>query len=121
MVRKHLASDIIPIGDQKLPSHADYAVTLHAIERDLKAITEKVESLRYTLLAKDNGPNDLFTILSGNTCQFLTVQELSRILKVDRRTVYGLRNQGLPSHRVGKELRFDPLEVAGWLKTRHQA
>ncbi|MBI3757305.1 MAG: helix-turn-helix domain-containing protein [Deltaproteobacteria bacterium] len=48
------------------------------------------------------------------------MDELAGIFKVDRRTVYGLRSQGLPSRRVGKELRFDPLEVAAWLKKRQR-
>lgn len=98
----------------------DAVVALHVIERDLKMITERVGALRYAFLAQDTGPTDLFALLSRNACQFLTVQELATILKVDRRTVYGLRSQGLPSHKVGKELRFDPLEVASWLKKRSQ-
>ena len=98
----------------------DYAVTLYTIEREIKAVLEKVEGLKFAVLARDNGPEDLFGALAHNLQQFLTVDELAGIFKVDRRTVYGLRSQGLPSRRVGKELRFDPLEVAAWLKKRQR-
>ena len=98
----------------------DYAVTLYSIEREIKAVLEKVEVLKFAILARDKGPEDLFAALAHNQQQFLTVEELARIFQVDRRTVYGLRSQGLPSRRVGKELRFDPLEVAAWLKKRQR-
>ena len=120
MKRKQSTAEIIPIGRQPTSPYPDFPVALHAIEQDLKAITEKVESLRYALLSQDKGPKDVFTLLSSGSHQFSTVQELATTLKVDRRTIYGLRNQGLPSHRVGRELRFDPLEVAGWLKKRQE-
>lgn len=100
---------------------AEYAAALHSAERDLKVIQEKLEALRYSLIAQDNGPTDLFTLLGGNACHFLSVEELAQILKVDSRTIYGLRSKGLTAHRVGKELRFDPLEVADWLRKQRQA
>lgn len=102
------------------PSSKEYAVVLHTIEQDLKALTEKVEAMRYALLRQASDPHDLFAVLAAQSPQFLRVEELGEVLQVDRRTVYGLRRQGLPSHRVGKELRFDPLEVAAWLKQRQQ-
>jgi excisionase family DNA binding protein len=101
--------------------HEDYAVTLYSIERELKAVLEKVEGLKYSILSRDTGPEDLFASLAHDVKQFFTVDELAGIFKVDRRTVYGLRSQGLPSRRVGKELRFDPLEVAAWLKKKQRA
>ncbi len=98
----------------------DYAVTLYSIERELKAVLEKVEGLKFAILSRDKGPEDLFASLAHDVKQFFTVDELAGIFKVDRRTVYGLRSQGLPSRRVGKELRFDPLEVAAWLKKKQR-
>jgi len=90
-------------------SSTEYAVVLHAIEQDLKTLAEKVEALRYAILSRASDPHDLFAVLAAQSPQFLRVEELAEVLQVDRRTVYGLRRQGLPSHRVGKELRFDPL------------
>ena len=100
-------------------SPADYAVALHAIERELKAVLENVEALRYTILTQD-GPKNLFALLAQNSNEFLTVEEMARLLKVRDRVIYGLPKQGLPVHKVGKELRFDPLEVAAWLKKRQK-
>lgn len=110
------AKDLPAVSDP-----AGYAVELHSIERDLKAMQEKLEALRYSLFTRDNGSTDLLALLAGNTHRFLTVEELAEILKVGRRTIYGMRSKGLPSHRVGKELRFDPLEIADWLKKRQRA
>lgn len=104
-------------------SLADHAVALNAIEQEIKAVLEKVETLRFAILTQDNSPKDLFTLLANSDnsdSKFLTVRKLSEVLGVDRRTVYGLRSQGLPSHRIGRELRFDPLEVSDWLKKREQ-
>lgn len=109
--------------DKDLPAAsglAECAVELHSIESDLKALQERLEALRYALLTQDNGATDLFALLAGNARRFLTVEELAEVLQVDRRTIYGLRSKGLPFHRVGKELRFDPLEVAEWLKKRQR-
>jgi excisionase family DNA binding protein len=95
-------------------------VALHAIERKLKDITEEVQALRYSLLAQDNAPKDTFALLAQDSNQFLTVEEMARLLNVKDRIIYGLPKQGLPAHKVGKELRFDPLEVAEWLKKRQK-
>lgn len=106
--------------DSFIPSGlAEYAAALHSIERELRAVQEKMESLRYALLSQNSGPTDLFALLAENARQFLTVEELAEALKVDRRTIYGLRGKGLPFYKVGKELRFDPLRVAEWLKKKH--
>lgn len=113
----------LPPKARELPAAsglAECAVELHSIEQGLKALQEKVEALRYALLTQDHGATDLFALLAGNVRRFLTVEELAEVLQVDRRTVYGLRSKGLPFHRVGKELRFDPLEVADWLKKRQR-
>ncbi len=106
-----------------MPSYADieaYALALQAVENDLKALAEKVEALRYTILTQNHVPPDLFALLAHHGCQFLTAEELAALFKVDRRTIYSLRGRGLPPFRVGKELRFDPLAVAEWLKNRQR-
>lgn len=125
---KHKGPQIIkaalPAKDKDLPAAsgpAEYAVELQSIESDLKALQERLEALRYALLTQDHEATDLFALLAGNSRQFLTVEELAGVLQVDRRTVYGMRSKGLPFHRVGKELRFDPLEVADWLKKKQRA
>ena len=125
MKRNLAQGETIPLQTDSgvLPTYSgpvDYAVALHVIERKVKAALEEMEALRYAILAQDSGPENLFVDLASNGHQFITVKELAEILKVDPRTVYSLPKQGLPAHKIGKELRFDPLEVAAWLKKRQQ-
>jgi len=53
----------------------------------------------------------------------LTADEVGRLLRVKRRTVYDLvRNQGLPAVRLGVRcLRFRRDAVEAWLEARQQA
>ncbi len=114
------AAKILPIGSPTPSVPLDPLVALHAIERKLRDITEEVQALRYAFLAQDNAPKDTFALLAQDSNQFLTVEEMARLLKVKDRTIYGLPKQGLPAHKIGRELRFDPLEVADWLRKKQQ-
>ncbi len=114
------AAKVLPIRSPTPSSAVDPLVALHAIERKLKGVTDEVQALRYTILAQDNAPKDTFALLAQDSNQFLTVEEMARMLKVERRTIYALPKQGLPAHKIGRELRFDPLEVASWLKKRQK-
>jgi hypothetical protein len=79
----------------------DYAVTLYTIEREIKAVLEKVEGLKFAALAQDNGPEDLFAALAHNIKQFLTVDELARNFQVDCRTKSLYRQgEGTPEERL---------------------
>ncbi len=51
----------------------------------------------------------------------MKVAELSEILGVDDKHIYRMAAQGrLPSFRVGASLRFDPQEVAKWLRSKYR-
>ncbi len=114
------AAKVLPIRSPTPSSAVDPLVALHAIERKLKGVTEEVQALRYALLAQDNAPKDTFALLAQDSNQFLPVEEMARLLKVKDRVIYGLPKQGLPAHKIGRELRFDPLEVSAWLKKRQR-
>ena len=114
------AAKILPIRSPTPSSAVDPLVALHGIEQKLKGVTEEVQALRYAILAQDNAPKDTFALLAQNSNEFLTVEEMAKLLNVKDRTIYGLPKQGLPAHRIGRELRFDPLEVADWLRKRQQ-
>jgi excisionase family DNA binding protein len=47
----------------------------------------------------------------------LTVEELSKVLKVKRSWIYEKVRQGrIPHYKLGKYLRFDLFEIKKWLK-----
>ena len=48
--------------------------------------------------------------------EILTKEELAEMLKIGVRTVDRLRREGLPSFKVGNQVRFDRDEVLKWLK-----
>ena len=48
--------------------------------------------------------------------RFLTDLEIQARLKVCKKTVWTLRQRGLPHYRIGKALRYDMIEVANWLR-----
>jgi excisionase family DNA binding protein len=55
----------------------------------------------------------------SRTNELLTVAEVARWLRVDRRTVYRwLRGGELPHRRVGQEYRFLRSEIEAWLRRR---
>ena len=50
----------------------------------------------------------------------IKVADLSRILGVDDKHIYRMAARGLlPSFRVGAAVRFDPQEVAKWLRAKY--
>jgi excisionase family DNA binding protein len=50
----------------------------------------------------------------------LKVGEVAKLLEVTPQHIYGMASQGLiPSFRVGGAIRFDPQELATWLKSRY--
>jgi excisionase family DNA binding protein len=50
--------------------------------------------------------------------KWLTVIEAAQYLKMGRSTVYKLSQGGkLPTHKVGRQWRFDAKELDKWLKT----
>jgi excisionase family DNA binding protein len=50
----------------------------------------------------------------------MKVSELSELLGVDDKHVYRMAARGrLPSFRVGGAVRFDPQEVANWLRSKY--
>jgi excisionase family DNA binding protein len=52
----------------------------------------------------------------------MKVAELSGLLGVDDKHVYRMAARGkLPSFRVGGSVRFDPQEVAKWLRLKYSA
>lgn len=45
-------------------------------------------------------------------------KEAAEILKVSEVTIDRLRKKGLPSHTIGKQVRFDEEELLTWFKTQ---
>jgi excisionase family DNA binding protein len=114
----------LPTGPADI-THADTVlpepvVELGGIARDLKQIFDRVESLVHRLQETQQLPTDTFTLLATQEKRLFTVEELARLLNVDSRVIYGLRHKGLPAHRVGRELRFDLLEVKAWLEQQQR-
>ena len=52
------------------------------------------------------------------TKEFLTIQELAKILKVSDTSIYRYMKQGMPKMKVGHNTRFDLKEVVEWIKKR---
>ncbi len=50
-----------------------------------------------------------------------TPVECAKWLRVCLRTLDALRRQGMPCYRLGRQLRFDPVAVKGWLAEHAQA
>ena len=49
----------------------------------------------------------------------LNATELSRLLGVNKLTIYRLAEQGrIPAFRIASAIRFDPHRVAAWLRER---
>jgi excisionase family DNA binding protein len=55
--------------------------------------------------------------------RLLSVEELAEMLQVPVNTVYQWRHRGEGPRpiRLGRHLRFDPVDVARWLETRKAA
>src|SRR5215470_2385917 len=62
----------------------------------------------------------LIEILEGRK-EALDVHQMAELLKVSEQHVYELAADGsLPSFRVGKAVRFDPQDIADWLRKKKQ-
>lgn len=48
--------------------------------------------------------------------EILTKKEVAEILKITERMVDKLRKEGLPSFKVGTNVRFEKKEVLEWIK-----
>jgi excisionase family DNA binding protein len=48
--------------------------------------------------------------------EFLTADELSKWLKVTRRTIDRWRKKGLPYYKVGSSIRFKKEEILQWIE-----
>ena len=60
----------------------------------------------------------LIEILEGLK-EALDVHQMAELLSVSKRHIYELAADGsLPSFRVGKAVRFDPQDIADWLRKR---
>ncbi|MBD2760112.1 helix-turn-helix domain-containing protein [Yimella sp. cx-573] len=60
--------------------------------------------------------------MSRSTAELLDVRGAARLLGISERSVYRLSSCGrLPQYRVGKQLRFDELELRAVLKDRRPA
>lgn len=49
---------------------------------------------------------------------YITVQELSEMLKVTTQTVFNWRKEGMPCEKFGKIIRFEEDKVLDWLRNR---
>ena len=52
--------------------------------------------------------------------QFYTKSELAEFLKVSERTIDRMRSEGLPSFKMGVNVRFEKELVLKWLKENKQ-
>ena len=114
----------LPTGPADI-THADTVllepvVELGGIARDLKQIFDRVESLVHRLQETQQLPTDTFTLLATQEKRLFTVDELAQLLNVKHRVIYDLVRKGLPVVRVGKQLRFDLLEVKAWLEQQQR-
>jgi phage terminase Nu1 subunit (DNA packaging protein) len=53
--------------------------------------------------------------------ELVTVEELARQFKVTVPAIRSWTRQGLPCHRLGRCVRFDPVAALAWFKERQQA
>jgi len=48
--------------------------------------------------------------------KYITLEELSQILKISRTTIDRWRREGLPYEKVGRGIRFDQEKTFKWIK-----
>jgi excisionase family DNA binding protein len=48
---------------------------------------------------------------------YLTIEEVSEMLKVARSTVYKFKDMGMPFIKIGKTIRFKDNEVMEWVES----
>lgn len=49
---------------------------------------------------------------------YLTIDEVAKMLQVTRATIYKLQTKGLPFVKLGRAVRFDQDDVVDWLNSR---
>ena len=52
--------------------------------------------------------------------QYLTIKELSEMLKVSRFTINNWRDKGLPTIKIGQAVRFNEEEVKKWIEENNE-
>jgi excisionase family DNA binding protein len=69
--------------------------------------------------AMPNPPADLASALDRRTCA-LCARELMRLLGYEKSAFYQMcKDARIPHFRIGTSIRFDPHEIAQWLRERH--
>jgi excisionase family DNA binding protein len=53
----------------------------------------------------------------GKEYSYLTIEEVSEMLKVARSTVYKFKDMGMPFIKIGKTIRFKDNEVMEWVES----
>lgn len=53
----------------------------------------------------------------GREYSYLTIEEVSEMLKVARSTVYKFKDMGMPFIKIGKTIRFKDNEVMEWVES----
>ena len=88
-----------------------------ALTRNLS--TTPVETTRGTIASPKGGERMTVVTQLGRLARLLSSKEVAAILQVHQETVYTLiRDEGLPSIRVGRTHRFDGALVANWIEQR---
>jgi predicted DNA-binding transcriptional regulator AlpA len=58
---------------------------------------------------------------STTTLLLLTQREMARALSLSERSLYSLRQRGLPALLIGSTVRYSPAAVMAWLQEHHAA
>lgn len=58
--------------------------------------------------------------VTGLTDKLMTVKDLMEYLQVSQRTVYNLREAGLPTIKIGNMVRYSKDEVDKWIKEQNK-
>jgi excisionase family DNA binding protein len=53
----------------------------------------------------------------GKEYSYLTIEDVSEMLKVARSTVYKFKDMGMPFIKIGKTIRFKDNEVMEWVES----
>lgn len=53
----------------------------------------------------------------GKEYSYLTIEDVSEMLKVARSTVYKFKDMGMPFIKIGKVIRFKDNEVMEWIES----
>lgn len=56
-------------------------------------------------------------MIMGKEYSYLTIEDVSEMLKVARSTVYKFKDMGMPFIKIGKTIRFKDDEVMEWVES----